>query len=223
MDSVTQLSAVSVTDAGYVRLTQLGQARLELERDFQPTERVDASLFDLRAGLEELARTVDPVQQNIIKGYLQETYGLLSVGTDPLLRPLLPAIPATGAAVRRFVLGVNGRAVRVNNKLVGVGAALIAATGPPVFNTALSASLPTVGAVTFTGNASDTFEFNTPMSASTGGPQQMFLFVNGVQQARIDFPSDATGDYFRFKYGGISYLGTFQIVPLTFRVDLVPE
>jgi hypothetical protein len=222
MASATQLSAVSVTDAGYVRLAQLGQARLDLVRDFQSTEHIDTSLFDLRTGLEELARTADPVQQNIIKGYLQETYGLRFVGTDPLLRPLLPPIPATGAAVRRLVLGVNGSVAGVNGKLVGVGAELVAATGPPVFNTTLTTG-QTIGAVTFTGDASDVFSFDMPMLASTGGPQQLLLYVAGVQVGRIDFPLTAAGNYFRLVHLGTSYLSTFQVIAAPYALTLNPE
>lgn len=222
MVSVAQLSTVSVTDAGYVALAQLGKLRLSLERDFQSTDHVDASLFDLRTGLEELARTADPVQQNILKGYLQETYGLRSVGTDPLLRPLLPPIPTTGATIRRLVLGVNGKAAQVNGKLVGVGAQLVPNAGPPVFNTTLTPG-QTTGAVTYNGDPGSRFEFNMPMLASTGGPQQLLLFVAGVQVGRVDFPLMAMGSYFRLVRGGVSYLGLFQVVASPYALTLTPE
>lgn len=217
-----QLSAVSVTDAGYVRLMELGRARVGLVQDFLPTERLDQSVIDLRSGLEKLARTADPVQQNILKGYLQETYGLLAVGTDPLLRPLLPPIPSTGATVRRLVLGVNGGVARVNNKLVGVGAELVAATGPPVFNTPLTPG-QTTGAVTYNGDPGSVFEFDMPMLASSGGPQQLLLFVAGVQVGRVDFPLTAVGNYFRLTRAGIPYLSTFQVVASPYALTLLPE
>jgi len=218
----SQLSAVSVTDAGYVRLMELGRARVGLVQDFQPTERLDQSVIDLRSGLEKLAGTVDPVEQNILKGYLQETYRLLAVGTDPLLHPLLPPIPATGATVRRLVLGVNGGVARVNGKLVGVGAQLVPNAGPPVFNTQLMPG-QTVGAVTYNGDAGTLFEFDMPMLASTGGPQQLLLFVGGVQAGRVDFPLTAMGNYFRLIRGGISYLSTFQAVAAPYALTLTPE
>jgi len=211
-------------DAGYVRLSEFGTRALALEAEYQPTDEIDAATFDLWMGLEKLALTSEVGQQNVIKAYLQETYGLLAVGLDPLLHSLLPPVPATGATVRPLVLGIQGGKVLglQGGKVLGLDYRLVANLGPPVFNTRL---LPgqTVGAVTFTGANGDYFEFNMPMNAATGGPQQMFLFVGGVQVAGIDFPADAVGDYFRLNYNGVNYLGNFQIVPTTSRVDLQPE
>jgi hypothetical protein len=119
-----QASTPVVVAAGMVRLFQLGLRLLYLKRNYQPTEKVVKSIIDLRQKLEALALTNDVAEQNIIKGYLQETYLLTGVYTDPLLRPQLPPI-AGAAKIRRGVLGVNGGALRVNNALIAMTAELV--------------------------------------------------------------------------------------------------
>lgn len=212
----------TVYDAAQVRLTEFGEHLLEREADDLPTEHVVGQLLDLNQGLETAARLPLGADQDAVLGDLIERYALGAVGTDPFLRAQLPPVPTAGATVRRFVLGVNGKAVGVNSKLVGVGAALVPVTGPPVFNTTVLPGLP-IGALTYTGDAGSTFEFDMPMSASTGGPQVMLLYVAGMQVGRVDFPLALQGNYFRLNRAGVPYLGTFQAVAAPFHVTLQPE
>jgi hypothetical protein len=197
----------SVYDAASVRLAEFGQHLLELEADDLPDDLPVGQLLDLYQGLETAAGLRAGADQD---------------GIDPFRRAQLPAVPPTGATVRRLVLGVNGRAARVNGKLVGVGAELVPITGPPEFNTTL---LPgqTIEALTYNGDPDSTFSFNMPMAASTGGPQQMLLYVDGGQVGRVDFPLTVEGNYFRLIRAGISYLGTFQVVAAPYHVTLSVE
>lgn len=110
---------------GRVRLAQLAQQFAALEAAGLPTDRVEYSILDLAFGLEVAAQLPNGPDLDAVLGYLIETYGLLAVATDPLLRPLLPPIPATGAVVRRFVLSINARALVANTALIGIGAALV--------------------------------------------------------------------------------------------------
>ena len=198
-----------------------------LRQNYQPVDNVVASIVDLRQKLEALGLTNDAAELLVLLAYLGETYGLPeAVYTDPVEHAKLPPVPANGAEVRPFVLGIQGgKVLRIQgNKLLGIGYRLVPNAGSPVFNRTLTPIDPTEGAVTFTGDSGDSFEFNAPMVASTGGPQQMFLYVAGVAQqaAGIDFPMDAIGEYFRLNYRGVAYLGTFQTVAGN-RVDLLPE
>jgi hypothetical protein len=217
-----QASTPLVYDAGLVRLTELGKHHVYLRKNHQPVDSVVRSTIDLRQKLEALAVTTNVVEQNVIKGYLQETYGLLSVYTDPLLRPLLPPIPASGSLVQNFVLGLNGGVLAIDGKALVLKTALVAQTGPPVFNTQLVPG-QTVGAVTYNGDVGDIFEFNMPMNTTNAGPQQMFLFIDGVQVGRVDFPMGGMGNAFRLRRQGLSYLDVFQAVNKTSHVDLQPE
>ncbi|GAC1589671.1 MAG: hypothetical protein NVS3B25_07440 [Hymenobacter sp.] len=114
----------SVFDAAQVRLAQLGQAWLDAYAAARPTDRFEAALLDLRFGLETVAQLAPGPDQDTVVGYLIETYGLLAVGTDPFLRPLLPPIPASGATVRYLAYAINGKLLRDNGKAVAAGALL---------------------------------------------------------------------------------------------------
>lgn len=115
----------AVHAAALVRKAEIEQRMLRLEAEGLDAQAEYLAMLDLHGGLEEVAQASSAQAQADILGYLIETYGLLAIGTDPLLRPLLPPIPATGATVRYKVLGLNGRALVLNgNKLVGVGAVL---------------------------------------------------------------------------------------------------
>ena len=201
-----QASTALVVDAGYVRITDLGQQYLYLRKNHQPTERVVRSIIDLRQKLEALALTTDSVQAATLKGDLQETYGLLSVYTDPLLRPLLPPIPGAGAMLRKLVLSINGSVTRFNGHLVGMGAYLVPVTGPPSYNTPFLPGV-TIGAVTFTGAAGDVYSMDMPLPASTGGPQFAKLYIDGAQVGRVDFPLTAVGAGFSLLHAGVPYYG----------------
>jgi len=212
--------------AGYVRITQFAERIAFLLESYQPVDQMVNAIIDLRQKLEAVARTTDAAELATLLGDLGETYGIPeSVYTDPLLRPVL-TVPINGAEVRPLVLGIqDGKVLGIQGgKVLALSYRLVAVAGPPVFNRTLTPTDPTEGAVTFTGDLGDSFEFNAPMMATTGGPQQMFLFVAGVTQqaAGIDFPMDAVGEYFRLNYRGVAYLGTFQIVAGN-RVDLLPE
>lgn len=115
---------VQVCGPARVRLAQLAAQFAALEAAGLPTERVEYSILDLAFGLEVAAQLPNGPDLDAVLGYLIENYGLLAVATDPLLRPLLPPIPATGAVVRRLVLGIGGAALRANAALIGLGAEL---------------------------------------------------------------------------------------------------
>ena len=114
-----------VCDAGQVRLAQLGAYLLQRDGMGLPTADLEQSIVHLRLGLEVAAQLAPGLDQDAVLGYLIETYGLLAALTDPLLRPLLPPIPTTGATVVRRVLGIGGRALAANGKLIALGGTLI--------------------------------------------------------------------------------------------------
>ena len=121
----------SVFDAAQVRLAQLGQTIVEREERGLDTEAEELAVLDLRFGLEVVAQLAPGKEQNQVLGYLIETYGLLAVGTDPFLRPLLPPVPATGGTIVRRVLAINNKALVVNGKLLSLGARLVPAPLTP--------------------------------------------------------------------------------------------
>ena len=116
-----------VCDAGQVRLAEMGAQLLRREANGLMTNAVENAIVHLRLGLEAAAQLAPGPDQDAVLGYLIETYGLLAALTDPLLRPLLPTIPATGSVVVRRVLGIGGRALSANGKLLAIGATLIPA------------------------------------------------------------------------------------------------
>ena len=116
-----------VCDAGRVRSAQLAFQLKRHRREGLPTVDLATSIVHLRLGLEAAAQLAPGPDQDTVLGYLIETYGLLAALTDPLLRPLLPTIPATGSVVVRRVLGIGGRALSANGKLLAIGATLIPA------------------------------------------------------------------------------------------------
>ena len=113
-----------VFSAGLVRIAELGQLWLDARAEGLPVVRIEQSIQDVWFGMEAAARSTDQADQQDIIAYQIETYGLLAVGLDPLLRPLLPAIPSTGAVVRRRVRAVNGHPVGANGKFIAAGARL---------------------------------------------------------------------------------------------------
>jgi hypothetical protein len=130
---VANLTLSAALDTAHVRLAELGRALLDAQaRDNEgDVTRLVSSILHLRLALEDAARlpALSPEQAQILS-YLCETYGLAYALTDPLLRSLLPAIPADGATVRYKVLGLNGKAVTINGKLIAVGASLQFSTAP---------------------------------------------------------------------------------------------
>jgi hypothetical protein len=124
-------SYADVHAAALVRKTELEQRALQLEAEGMDARPVLLAMLDLHFGLEEVAQATSAQAQADILGYLMETYGLLAVGTDPLLRPLLPSIPATGATLRYRVIALNDRPLMLNNKLlITVGATLSSSLSP---------------------------------------------------------------------------------------------
>ena len=121
---MTEAPNAAVFYAAQVQLMELGRTLLAREAAGLPTAAREASLLDLRFGLERAAQLLPGPDQDAVLGYLIETYGLLAVGTDPFLRPLLPPVPATGAVVRYRVRAANGRAVGANARFIGAGAVL---------------------------------------------------------------------------------------------------
>ena len=83
-----------------------------------------ARLNDLCFGLETAAQLPAGAAQDAVLAYLLNTYALNAVATDPFLRPLLPALPLSGATVRYRVLAANGRPLRANGRLLAGGATL---------------------------------------------------------------------------------------------------
>ena len=125
---MTERPFSQVYDAAQVRLAQLGQ-RLQAERrDSLPYLHTVRAINNLLFGLETVAQLPAGPAQNMVAGYLIETYGLGAVATDPFLRPLLPPIPAAGAAVRLRVRAANGNAVFANGAYISAGAVLTPAT-----------------------------------------------------------------------------------------------
>jgi hypothetical protein len=124
---MSQANYSLVYDAAQVRLKEFGEHIIELESDDLPDDLPVGQLVDLYQGLETAARLPTGPEQDAVLGDLMERYALGAVGIDPFLRAQLPAIPTTGAVVRRLVLGVNGGVARVNSAFVGVGAALVPA------------------------------------------------------------------------------------------------
>ena len=120
-----EASFAPLFDAAQVRLSQFGQAILAREALGLDTGPEEMAVLDLRFGLEVIAQLPPGTDQDIVIGYLIETYGLLAVGTDPFLRPLLPPVPITGATVRRFIISVNSRAIVANSSLIGMGGTLV--------------------------------------------------------------------------------------------------
>lgn len=116
-----------VCDAGQLRAAELGRELLRLDALGLPTAAVEQAIVHLRLGLEAAAQLAPGADQDAVLGYLIETYGLVAALTDPLLRPLLPPIAATGATVVRRVLGIGGRALSANSQLLALGATLIPA------------------------------------------------------------------------------------------------
>lgn len=223
MANTLQVTRAELYDAGLVRLVELGQRMVYLRENYQPIDEPMWAVIDLQQKVEALALTADIAQGDVLEGYVGETYGIPeAIYTDPVLRSLLPPIPASGSLVQNYILVVNGAALTLGGKAVVMKSVLSAQLGSPVFNTSL-VPMQTVGAVTYRGDPGSTFEFDMPMNNTATGPQQMFLFVNGVQVGRVDFPTGAMGNACRLIRNGIKYLTVFQIVANTSRVDLQPE
>ena len=115
----------AVYDAAQVQLSRRMLMLLTREKAGLATDRLVYEIVNLGLGLEVISQLGPGPDRDAVIGYLIETYGLLSTGTDPLLRPLLPPIPSTGATVSRFVLSINSRALRANNALIAIGGKLI--------------------------------------------------------------------------------------------------
>lgn len=105
-------------DPAQVRLNQLGEALLAAEAEVLPTDRIELAVADLFQGLDALAVEADPGHRELLGGYLNEVYGLLSVGLDPFLRAALPPLSAGGNQIRYKVRGINGKVRLFNNALL---------------------------------------------------------------------------------------------------------
>ena len=133
-----QASPVDLFDASQVRLSEVAVAYDVAMKLGDPVRARSLllSALDLILGNEQADSSINDlpgVDATIICAYLQETYGLLAVGQDPFLRPLLPPIPVTGAMVRRFVLTINARAIVANTSLIGMGSELVPLVTAAVF------------------------------------------------------------------------------------------
>lgn len=117
-------SYAEVFSAGLVRIAELSEHWLTAHAQCLPVAQIEQSIQDVWFGMEEVARSADVREQQDIIAYQIETYGLLSVGLDPLLRPLLPPIPATGATIRRLAFALNGSVLSINGKGAAAGAVL---------------------------------------------------------------------------------------------------
>ena len=142
-----QAPPVDVFDASQVRLSEIGAAYdVAMRQGNAPVaSRLLLSALDLVLGNEQADSSVNDApgaDATIICAYLQETYGLLVVPTDPFLRPLLPPIPDTGASLRRLVLAVNGRAIVANASLIGMGATLVPLAVMPILPSSATQVMP---------------------------------------------------------------------------------
>lgn len=199
-----------VVDAALVRLAELGATLKYLRDNNQPRANVVLSIIDLRQKIEALAVTKLVSEQNVLKQYVQETYGLLAVYTDPLLRPMLPAVPATGSRVRHLVLAMNGKGLRVNTKIISLGAQLQNIGGPATYNTLISSG-QTVGQVTYLGNSSDVFSLNLPLAISITPPNTLTFFIAQAKVGQVFFPDSAIGAGFSLLYNDQLYYGALQV------------
>lgn len=117
-----------VYDAGQVRLAQFAQEYLSRKGKGLNVDRVVAQLRHLHHGLETVALLPNGADRDNVVGLLIETYGLLAVAQDPMLRPLLPLIPTTGATVVPGVLAIGGRVLVANGKILILRSRLVATT-----------------------------------------------------------------------------------------------
>lgn len=179
MAELPQASYARVYDAALVRLAELSRARLlaVARVEDEKAARLTAAILDLWHGLEAMGLSAVTAERVAISQYLQETYGLLAVYTDPLLRPLLPSIPMEGATIVRRVLGVNRRALVLNEALVGMGAVLV----PVALSSTVSPTLEIAAPPTTTA------DFTTPVTLVAG---QLVAQLNG-QLARYNAGSVA--------------------------------
>lgn len=120
-----QATYASVYDAAQVRLAQFAREYQRLKDEGLPFMRPVAQALDLRLGLERAALLPVGVEQDTLLAYLIETYGLLAVAPDPFLRATLPVVPANGALVKRRPLSINGQVLRLNGKVLCLGAYLV--------------------------------------------------------------------------------------------------
>ena len=124
----TQFDLGAIYPAGLVRVGQLALALVAEEARPVPDAarilRLERQLIDLYGGMEVVAATADPVDRDKALGYLNETYGLLAVGIDPLLRAQFPAIGVGGAVIHRQAFYINGGVVLINGKAGYAGAVL---------------------------------------------------------------------------------------------------
>ena len=129
MPEPIQAAYAAIYGPAQVRLAELGAELLRLEGEGLDPRRTENKLLALSFGLEELAGATDPAASAELLARLIEDFGLLAVGTDPLLRPLLPPIPASGAVVHPFYLTtrVNGvpKALLAGGRLLFAGAHLV--------------------------------------------------------------------------------------------------
>jgi len=197
----------AVVDAGLVRIAELGKRLLYLRANHQPVRDVALSIIDLRQKLEALAVTASVVEAEVLKRYVQETYGLFVIYTDPILRALQPVVSAAGNTLVPIILSVNGYNLVVNGRYIRRGYALVPNTALPIYTKPLAPS-QTFGAYTYNGIVGTVLSFN-PATGSAATPFTAFLWVGGQQVGRVDYPPVAAGDGFSLFYNGTLYQGTF--------------
>lgn len=127
-----QASYTSVYDAAQVRLTEFAREYRRLKDAGLPYMRPVMQALDLRLGLERVAKLPAGVRQNILLGYLINTYGLRAVAQDPFLRAQLAPVPVQGAVVQALVRSANNKVRTVNGKLLRAGARLTPSLIPPI-------------------------------------------------------------------------------------------
>jgi hypothetical protein len=203
-------STAAVVDAGLVRIAELGKQFLYLRSNYQPTTKVVRSIIDLRQKLEALALSTSAIEQDMLKSYVQEVYGLFAIYTDPMLRAVLPPVSAAGNKLVPLVLSVNGSNLVVNGSYIRRGYILVPNDISPVYTEPLAPG-QTYAAYTYNGMAGTQFSFN-PVTAAAAQPFTAFLWVSGQQVGRIDYPLTAAGTGFSLRYNGTLYYGSFPAI-----------
>lgn len=204
----SQAADAAVFTAGQVRIAQLCEAIVQAKYYGADTKHLVFSVNDIGGGLTEAGRSKERTERNAIFGYLQERYGLLALGLDPIWHALFRDASPMGTTVRPFVLAANGFVLGGGDFVLGAGARLVLNAAPPAFNTHLSPG-GTVEAVTFNGNPDSVFSFDMPLPDSNDGPVAMFLMLGGMQVGRVDFPMTAVGAPFSLLEDGVLYYGVF--------------
>ena len=87
--------------------------------------------------------------------------------------------------------------------------ALFGTGGAQTFNTTINPGGNNSG-ITYSGTAGTVFKFSTPLPAGNPLPQNMGVFVGGVQIGSVTFNQNALGQPCAVDYNGHTYTSTFQ-------------